>query len=90
MSKILTTSLLALAAVLMLATGALAQSTVIKGKVVGPDDQPIVGVAVLIELMTGVAQAHDQDRQARRVHPVADRGRAVSGNRHQREARSQT
>ena len=53
MSKTLTTSFLALAAVLMLATGALAQSTMIKGKVVDGQGQPIVGAAVVIEFKGG-------------------------------------
>jgi tetratricopeptide (TPR) repeat protein len=53
MSKTLTTSFLALAAVLMLATGALAQSTMIKGKVIDGQGQPIVGAAVVIEFKGG-------------------------------------
>ena len=53
MSKTLTASFLALAAVLMLATGALAQSTMIKGKVIDGQGQPIVGAAVVIEFKGG-------------------------------------
>ena len=53
MSKSLTTSFLALAAVLMLATGALAQSTMIKGKVVDGQGQPIVGATIVIEFQGG-------------------------------------
>lgn len=53
MSKTLTASFLALAAVLMLATGALAQSTMIKGKVVDAKGQPIVGAAIVIEFKGG-------------------------------------
>jgi tetratricopeptide (TPR) repeat protein len=54
MSKSLTTSsFLALAAVLMLATGALAQSTMIKGKVVDGQGQPIVGATIVIEFKGG-------------------------------------
>jgi tetratricopeptide (TPR) repeat protein len=53
MSKTLTTSFLALAAVLMLATGTLAQSTMIKGKVIDGQGQPIVGASVVIEFKGG-------------------------------------
>jgi tetratricopeptide (TPR) repeat protein len=53
MSKTLTASFLALAAVLMLATGALAQSTMIKGKVVDGQGQPIVGASIVIEFKGG-------------------------------------
>jgi tetratricopeptide (TPR) repeat protein len=53
MSKTLTTSFLALAAVLMLTSGALAQSTMIRGKVIDGQGQPIVGAAVVIEFKGG-------------------------------------
>ena len=54
MSKTLTTSFMALAAVLMLASGALAQSTMIKGKVVDGQGTPIVGATIVIEFKGGV------------------------------------
>lgn len=44
---------LAIAFMLVAASSAFAQSTMIKGKVVDVKDQPIVGVAVLIESMNG-------------------------------------
>jgi tetratricopeptide (TPR) repeat protein len=53
MSKTPTTAFLALAAVLMLATGAVAQSTMIKGKVIDGQGQPIVGASVVIEFKGG-------------------------------------
>jgi tetratricopeptide (TPR) repeat protein len=42
-----------LAMVVITASSALAQATMIKGKVVDAKDQPMVGVAILIESMTG-------------------------------------
>lgn len=44
---------MALALVLVAASAAFAQSTMIKGKVVDAKDQPMVGVSILIESMTG-------------------------------------
>ena len=44
---------MALALVLLAASSAFAQSTMIKGKVVDAKDQPMVGVAIVIESMSG-------------------------------------
>jgi Flp pilus assembly protein TadD len=44
---------LAAAAILALAPPAMAQSTMVKGKVVGAKNEPLVGVAILIESLSG-------------------------------------
>jgi len=53
MSKTLSASFLALAAVLMLTSGALAQSTMIRGKIVDGEGKPVVGASVVIEFKSG-------------------------------------
>jgi tetratricopeptide (TPR) repeat protein len=56
MTKLTTTGIaaLALALVVGLVPAALAQSTMIKGKVIDADKQPVVGVQITIEFMGGV------------------------------------
>jgi tetratricopeptide (TPR) repeat protein len=76
MSKTLTTSFLALAAVLLLATGALAQSTMIKGKVVDGEGKPIVGAAITIEFKGGVNRKFQtkSDRRGEFVQLLTESG----------------
>ncbi len=56
MKKLFSTHIAAFALVLIagLASAALAQSTMIKGKVIGADKEPMIGVQITIEFMGGV------------------------------------
>jgi tetratricopeptide (TPR) repeat protein len=76
MFKTLTTSLLAVAAVLMLSSGALAQSTMIKGKVVDGEGKPVAGAAILIEFKSGVNRKFQtkSDRRGEFVQLLTESG----------------
>ena len=76
MSKTLTTSFLALAAVLMLASGALAQSTMIRGKVVDGEGKPIAGAAITIEAQSGSGRKFQakSDRRGEFVQLLTESG----------------
>jgi tetratricopeptide (TPR) repeat protein len=76
MLKTLTTSLVALAAVLMLAPAALAQSTLIKGKVLDAEGKPIQGAAVVIEMKSGAPRKYQTktDRRGEFVQLLTESG----------------
>jgi len=76
MLKRLTTILAAIAAVVMLAPTALAQSTLIKGKVVDAEGKPIQGAAVLIELKSGAPRKYSTktNRQGEFVQLLTESG----------------
>jgi tetratricopeptide (TPR) repeat protein len=76
MLKILTTSLVTIAAVLMLAPAALAQSTLIKGKVLDTEGKPIQGAAVVIELKSGAPRKYQTktDRRGEFVQLLTESG----------------
>lgn len=76
MFKTLTTSLVAVAAVLMLAPAALAQSTMIKGKVLDTAGKPIQGAAVVIELKSGAPRKYQTktDRRGEFVQLLTESG----------------
>lgn len=76
MLKILTTSLVTIAAVLMLAPAAWAQSTLIKGKVLDAEGKPIQGAAVVIELKSGAPRKYQTktNRQGEFVQLLTESG----------------
>ncbi len=76
MLKTLTTTLAAIAAVLMLAPAALAQSTLIKGKVLDTEGKPIQGAAVVIELKSGAPRKYQTktDRRGEFVQLLTESG----------------
>jgi tetratricopeptide (TPR) repeat protein len=76
MVKRLTTSLVAMAALLILASTALAQTTMIKGRVVDAEGKPVVGAAVLIEFKGGVSRKYQTktDRRGEFVQLLTESG----------------
>jgi tetratricopeptide (TPR) repeat protein len=76
MFNTLTTSLVAMAAVLMLAPAAVAQSTLIKGKVLDVEGKPIQGAAVVIELKSGAPRKYQTktDRRGEFVQLLTESG----------------
>lgn len=76
MFKTLRISLATLAALLMLGPAALAQSTMIKGRVVDTEGKPVVGAAVLIEFQGGVARKYQTktDRRGEFVQLLTESG----------------
>ncbi|MCC7034399.1 MAG: tetratricopeptide repeat protein [Acidobacteria bacterium] len=76
MFKTLMTTLAAIAAVLMFAPAGLAQSTMIKGKVLDTEGKPIQGAAVTIELRTGAPRKYQTktDRRGEFVQLLTESG----------------
>ncbi|MEZ5286945.1 MAG: tetratricopeptide repeat protein [Vicinamibacterales bacterium] len=76
MIKTLTTSLAATLAILLAASVALAQSTMIKGRVVDTEGKPVTGAAVLIEFKGGVARKYQTktDRRGEFVQLLTESG----------------
>jgi len=76
MLKTLTKALSALVAVLLLSSGAAAQSTMIKGKVVDGEGKPVQGATVAIEFKGGVARKFSTktDRRGEFVQLLTETG----------------
>lgn len=76
MFKRATTTCLAVAAVLLLASLASAQSTMIKGKIVDKEGKPVTGAAILIEFKGGVARKYQTktDRRGEFVQLLTESG----------------